>query len=712
MTVGLSINELNLSPAQRQAAIAALGTRDFTTLASLCRALIENCDFRGSASLAMAGLSDGPYSPALGLLAGLSFARLGQLDLAYFHLFNSYAENQNEEALREIREIEKLFPGTSTSVSTGKVPTTPGDGELPLLTTFVVSNLESTFPSILDNLMVADPFVHHQLTRDRRLNGATRVQVAPYVAQDPKHKAELVSKVLEKQRKYLPILVPRLNDLHGTSLSHEFWKRSLGLSFERSIALVFEFYEMCEAHFDTGKYTCTPLSQESFYSPLDFDEQRFLLEHWAFGREQLFSCYLAEFYPEKYRSVHDRFSSSYQVREISSVTPFQPIVGIMGAFFAPHFHRRLIEESNGRINEIGFQRRFEIREHRIDVQARQALFAPFATMDRFDRFFFRSLIALMPRVFVELFADMIGSMASQLGIYSKLKYIVSEMWIGEAYEPIALALLHEMRGVQTIYNEHNINVHQYIASLMPRWADYCDIYVAHGNYGHEIPNILQLGSLYDFGYGLADTTKSVSVTYMSGLSFARDSDFCGNAPVLGVAENAPRRFDFKRRFFAALDSPTRASMVYRGYPRDEYLKHWSATFDDELLMGSLLNGIERDDFKQPGRLRMAQSELVVIDYLGTSYLEAFFMNIPTIILVYGDLATYNEKYHNFLTPLIEVGICQTDPEEAARFIGSIRQDPGSWWRTEKVQLVRDTFLRENLGDSGAFLNFLLGNCAE
>jgi putative transferase (TIGR04331 family) len=105
---------------------------------------------------------------------------------------------------------------------------------------------------------------------------------------------------------------------------------------------------------------------------------------------------------------------------------------------------------------------------------------------------------------------------------------------------------------------------------------------------------------------------------------------------------------------------------------------------------------------------MRQSELVVIDYISTSYLECLVMNIPFIL--FWDIEAYylKDEYADFFTPLVNVGICQTNPAEAAKFVEKIKDNPAEWWFSESTQAGRKEFMDKNLGEPQVMIDYLLG----
>ena len=83
------------------------------------------------------------------------------------------------------------------------------------------------------------------------------------------------------------------------------------------------------------------------------------------------------------------------------------------------------------------------------------------------------------------------------------------------------------------------------------------------------------------------------------------------------------------------------------------------------------------------------------------------MNVPIIVLWRKDSQLLNLEHQSFFDELIEVGIFQDDPIDAAIFINKVFDDPYLWWGSPKVQNVRQRFLNKNLKGPEVFRKTIL-----
>ena len=116
--------------------------------------------------------------------------------------------------------------------------------------------------------------------------------------------------------------------------------------------------------------------------------------------------------------------------------------------------------------------------------------------------------------------------------------------------------------------------------------------------------------------------------------------------------------------------------------------------------------MEIDDHSFTGLEAMNSAKLVIIDYIGSGYLESLTHNIPTIIFLCEN--AYLSKEGVFLfQDLLDVNIVHDNALEASEFVMSIANDPLLWWKSSKVQKARKSFLHKTIGDASVLENKIL-----
>lgn len=597
---------------------------------------------------------------------------------------------------------------------------------------FIISDYQPLWLEGATRLYVLEPYVQYRLEKTGRLSAYGEVIVAPYrrkSAQDLDKDHELVQLKFDK---YVVLLAGRLNKVHGTSYGPAFWRRALSLSFERHITFCHEMFANCETYFDPAKHDCRVLSKSSYHVPAEFDDQRVFFQHSDYGQEQLFSLYMHVFHPAGLKTVDARFErnpkrdaaapkKSMAARLLAqgfSKATFEKVltkvleryysgrvhkIGILGSFFTAANQNLLMRLSEGAIYPLAWGTQPGSDAEPLSRDSRALLARGEAGFDSFDRYFFASLEHCLPRIFVEDFKRVEKHYSDYFEGFKDLEYVTSEGWLSSSSLSIALALLKE-RGVRHIYNEHNYFEHPWVGSMIPKEASLADIFVSMGWSSDRIPNLVRGASLFDFGSD-KKPEKLYKICFIGGGGTAKRPNY--TASYGWACENAPKYLDFVRRFLGALGGKTLSEMIYRGYPLLNY-EDWLAYDQDYLLSPYSKQMLRHADITVPGKLIMLQSDLVVIDYISTSYIEAMIMDIPMVFFWDPEAYYLKPEFSDFFAPLVSAGICQTDPVKAAAFVESIKDDPRKWWNQEAVQKAKNEFLSKNLGRPKVMIDFLLG----
>lgn len=583
-------------------------------------------------------------------------------------------------------------------------------------------------------LFLAEPYIHHVLEKNDELKNYESVELAPYIRESREDLIADHEFVDRKYHKYIPILAQRLNQIHRTEHSEFFWKKCLALGLLRNITLLYDVFKVCEESFSVEEHDCRVLSKASYLVPKDFNEQRDFFQCTAYGQEQIFSQYVNLFYPDRFESFEDRFSWPLPQRpqiesrtrrflnKISRITLRklldrlvkhlrnlrQPRLAIIESFFTETNLKNLEFRSKGRIRslpiETDFQYGNEIQwERRVRISAMQEDF------DRFDQFFFASLEHSFPMVFVEGFNQVFSSYVAYFEQFSKLRYVVNESWIGNTYSAIAIAILQQ-RGVKHLYNEHNFLSHHFLCNNHMYLFPLVDEFISLGWYDASVPNMVRGSSLFEW-VEEKQYRKEHRLLFVSGQPAVKPPEVNAAYGDFGGL-NAQSHLKFNDAFFTGLSDSTLASVVYRGYPIDSLtvakLEYPMFAYDQEYVLKEHVRKFKLLDNVSPSaKILMQKSELVVVDYLSTSYVESMLADIPTIFFWNQDIYPLYEKYSGFYASLRAVGICQTDPAEAVAFIESIIDNPLDWWQRDSVQEARKNFLGENFGDINILRKYLL-----
>ena len=101
---------------------------------------------------------------------------------------------------------------------------------------------------------------------------------------------------------------------------------------------------------------------------------------------------------------------------------------------------------------------------------------------------------------------------------------------------------------------------------------------------------------------------------------------------------------------------------------------------------------EAEGFEEPGSLSASASSLVIVNYLGTPWLETLAMNVPTVCFIPSAVYAFRPAARPIVEKLQQVGILHYSGRDAARFVNSFKGDPSAWWNSAEVQEAREAFV--------------------
>ena len=572
----------------------------------------------------------------------------------------------------------------------------------------------------------SDPFLYSQYEKDNKKQ-YKHIEVGEYLRKNRKQMQGAVSFVEEKYKKYIPILTDLLNEIHNTNYSEVFWKKCLSFAFYRYLTVFHDMFTRCKAYFNPSVHDCQILSEKSYYIPYDFEDHFDYFVTNSIGQEQIFSLFINYFFPDCYSSIELKNENIFFKKNKSSVC-FKKLlikniekifsyrqrkikVGILDSYFSSENILELTKKSSERIQLINvFRFKRDVNKNTIDWKKRN-IFTEFKKdfddFDDFDNYFFYSLKYCLPKAFIENFEKIFKS---NLKIFKKrytnLKYIVSEAWQSDTYDSMALAIAKEEKDIKHIYNEHNGFSHCFMGNIAYQKADLVDYFVTVGWFDETIPKIVKGASLFPFIIE-KPVEKKYQALLVTNATEARMYHYGGWYATMEI--NAVKNLEYDLLFFKNLKKDSLRKISYRGHPieytskrmtynKEEYLKEY---LKDVTTLPATYN--EGETCKE----QMIKSRLVIVDNPSTTYLESLHMNIPTVFFLNLEASYLDEKYKDFYKPLINAGICQTDPVNAAKFIESILDNPEIWWDNYFVQKCKNKWLNNNFQNSQVMIDYLI-----
>ena len=149
-------------------------------------------------------------------------------------------------------------------------------------------------------------------------------------------------------------------------------------------------------------------------------------------------------------------------------------------------------------------------------------------------------------------------------------------------------------------------------------------------------------------------------------------------------------------FASALSSTVRDALVVRLSAHQcgwEQERRWRDRLPHALL----------DDGQRPIMELLAETSMCIATINGTTFLESFFLGIPTVI--FWDTSRWEilDSAAPYFADLAAVGIFHGTPESAARHVSSVWNDIQAWWFSEEVVEAVATFKRQYCDDPGSVL---------
>lgn len=92
--------------------------------------------------------------------------------------------------------------------------------------------------------------------------------------------------------------------------------------------------------------------------------------------------------------------------------------------------------------------------------------------------------------------------------------------------------------------------------------------------------------------------------------------------------------------------------------------------------------------------QLRESRLFIGNANGTTYLEAFTANIPSLIFWNPDQWEIRASAKPYFDKLHSVGIFHDTPESAAELVNKIYNDPIAWWHQPEIQEAKDQFCHQ------------------
>jgi putative transferase (TIGR04331 family) len=585
---------------------------------------------------------------------------------------------------------------------------------------YIVSSLSETYAN--PNL---EPVHQFSLSRNKSIDFIDESYTEQF---NISNKEDLINScfyVEKKHERYLHLITERLNKIHKKNYSTEFWKRSFSQGLLRQITFLHQIFVLLEKKFKPECFELVTLSPDSFLIPADFEEQRNFIGS-LHGQEQLFSIYIQSFYPKisresfsifQKKSLKNLFRDSLKKWFCNLVNFVKSCfvkkngfdskkceVLLLGCFFANYHVEDLVKKSFGKIKSLSniiYSKNY-VKNDRLRLELGKL---PDGA-DRFDEFFFKSLKYLFPQDLLEGFIYNISYSKKLLNQYPNLRYIVSEAWLSHTKINLFRAYAYDAQNVMTYYNEHNCIFHPFIGNFVDFQSKNVDKYLTFG-WSSDSNKFFSTSSLFPFSIKKKKHIENLDILYVSNPVEFFFPTYSSSYSNWGYGSILHLRF--VKSFFQSIPQNLKHKISYRSYPTDYQIS--GLRFNKEELLADYLKGVKFvSSFKFEGETckeQMLSSNLVIVDFLSTSYLEALHMNIPTIAFWDPKTMSLKDEYNDFFDDLVNAKILHTTSKSAADHLLKVFENPNEWWNDKHTQDLKDAWLSRNFGKPEILKNYLL-----
>ena len=512
----------------------------------------------------------------------------------------------------------------------------------------------------------------------------------------------------KKYLKYIPILAKRLDDIHNERNGTEYWALVLSMGMVRYISVLYYLHEKYKNYFSARKFDFQILSENKFLRPFEFEDQRQIITNTNLGREQLFSIYCQtilsanqlnflevekgkENFEAKKRSkillvITKIINNKYLARNCKTL--------ILGCSFNLKYRIKLFFSSffSGILTL-----KIDEKEEKVKINYKNRAFLSSTEnkFDKFDKFFFKSLESLFPIAFLESYKSISSDYSNIINTYPKLQRVFSEQFISNSYYSLFLGVCRK-NNISINAVQHNGLISPFIGKYEEYLTYMCDFYYIHDEYlkGRSKGKYIKSSSLHPVYTDSAQSLlnfKKYKILFLMGP--VRITPIHFNAAESGDNIFYERNAKFSMQFFNNLNIKPKSLIFYRPYPHT--IK--GLFYNKEKDFSKYIDVKKRKlSCRQSLKSQIKKSNLIVIDYISTAYLEAFLLNIPTVVFFNKNIYFLKNSKLNIFSELISAGVFQTNPESAANLINKIYIDPKKWWDEEKVQSAVKNFLKKNL----------------
>lgn len=493
----------------------------------------------------------------------------------------------------------------------------------------------------------------------------------------------------EVYEKYIRCLSYKLNEVHNVDFSLNYWRIIIGPWLYYFIQIFYDRYLSIKMAADSGLVTNTWITrtEKVNFIPNDFPEFGGLFINDSYNH------YIYSYLIEMLGNIQFEFIEHdlpVNKKKIRTKEKIKHILSFLGKYVPSNYNRYVIVESFSLLDMIKFNYflgqypyiaapTVNISKFPLNFQLREKLLLKIGNT-QFESILDKFIMSQIPKAYIEDYSHLANN---SLRFFPKKPKLIFTATAYESNEYFKFwAAYKKEYGAKLVISQHGGH---YGTGLFSRRED------------HEIEI-----SDYYFSWGWQDNEKPKVVPIASGAlwKLMRKRKRCVNGYILWAAMSVPRYFylmhsfvvgpqwlcylDEQKRFSEAVLPEVHELLLLRLSPDDcelNQVDRWK-DIDHRLKLY----------FGRESMLKQAQkSRLFIATYNGTTYLQTFALNHPTVIFWNPNYWELREGAQPFFDELRHVGVLHDSPESAASKVNEIYHNPDMWWQQAEIQHAKNKF---------------------
>lgn len=299
------------------------------------------------------------------------------------------------------------------------------------------------------------------------------------------------------------------------------------------------------------------------------------------------------------------------------------------------------------------------------------------TDDQLSSLVMQTLQVNMPSIFIEGYNQEEAASKKYFPYTSKVIFIDQaasndqyKFWIGEQIEKGAKLVNYQHGGCYGMQKAS-------IPELLERQVSDCFISWGWGFSENVSPIGMPLHKTFK-KYYKKDLPKENKIVWVTTLSTRYNVAICDWV----ISDRRPY-LEIQKKFFREIARNIVPQLCMRLDPATNHIDE----IKNNLPGLNIILPNDRGDFFD----QLATAKLMILDNPSTALLYTLAFNTPTILFWDKNHWQFREEAVNYLDELEDAGIYYSNPEDAARMVNKISDDPGSWWNNKIIQEIRERF---------------------